>query len=214
MYIAGQNCPNFRVYRTERKNNAEFFSSCFKQTVQLALEMKLATLGTMSLQAAKFKANSSKYKAMSYKYRQEKEVAFTQEIDALIAQANDSDTKEDAVYLSIRGDEIPEELKLSPQRLETIKAAKRALEVRELVNNPGKTVDDWQDKVQISFADFEPVSWAKTDNLITAIMAKSVSIANIKSLLVNMSANVPTTNRKSNLRCLQSLITQVKFPLR
>lgn len=73
----------------------------------------------------------------------------------MIAQLGDSDTKEDAVYLSIRGDEIPEELKLSPQRLETIKTAKRALEVRELVNNPGKTVDDWQDKVQISFADWQ-----------------------------------------------------------
>jgi len=39
MYIAGQNCPNFRVHRSFRKDNAYFFRNCFKQTVQLALEM-------------------------------------------------------------------------------------------------------------------------------------------------------------------------------
>ena len=30
MYIAGMNCPNFRVLGDFRKNNADFFNDCFK----------------------------------------------------------------------------------------------------------------------------------------------------------------------------------------
>lgn len=180
MYIAGQNCPNFRVRRSFRKDNADFFYNCFKQTVQLALEMKLATLGHVSFQAAKFKANSSKYKAMSYKHLKEKEAILTQEIDVLIAKANASDAEEDATYLDKLGDELPEELKFKQQRLDTVKAASIALEARELANNLGQTVDDIEDKTQISFADFEPVSWVRMDSLIIVTTVKSVLIANIR----------------------------------
>ena len=45
MFIAKMNCPNFRVLSDFRKDNADFFQDCFKQTVKLALELKLASLG-------------------------------------------------------------------------------------------------------------------------------------------------------------------------
>ncbi len=67
MLIAQMNCPNFRVLSDFRKDNAAFFHDCFKQTVKLAIELKLATLGHISLDGSKFKASSSKHKAMSYK---------------------------------------------------------------------------------------------------------------------------------------------------
>ncbi len=84
MYIAQMNCPNFRVLSDFRKDNAEFFHDCFKQTVKLAMELKLASLGHISLDGSKFQANSSKHKAMSYKRLKEKEQELTAEIDALI----------------------------------------------------------------------------------------------------------------------------------
>jgi len=49
MYIAQMNCANFRVLSDFRKNNSAFFGECFKQTVQLAMELKLASLGHISL---------------------------------------------------------------------------------------------------------------------------------------------------------------------
>ena len=45
MYIAGRNCPNFRVLSDFRKDHGEFFRSCFKQTVQLAMGLGLVSLG-------------------------------------------------------------------------------------------------------------------------------------------------------------------------
>lgn len=54
MFIAQMNCPNFRVLSDFRKNNSAFFHDCFKQTVQLAIELKLASLGHISLDGSKF----------------------------------------------------------------------------------------------------------------------------------------------------------------
>lgn len=150
MYIAGKNCPNFRVLSDFRKLHADFFQDCFKQTVQLALEMKLASLGHVSLDGSKFKANSSKHKAMSYKFLKEKEQALGEEIEALIKQANACDAEEDAAYKEKTGYELPEDLKCKQQRLSTIQTAKAALEAREEALNPGKPIAD---KKQISFAD-------------------------------------------------------------
>lgn len=150
MYIAGKNCPNFRVLSDFRKEHGAFFQDCFKQTVQLALELELVSLGHVSLDGSKFKANSSKHKAMSYHYLKEKEQVLVQEIEALIKQANACDAEEDAIHKEKTGYELPEELKLKQQRLSTIKTAKAALEAREKALNPGKPIED---KKQISFAD-------------------------------------------------------------
>jgi len=106
---------------------------------------------------------------MSYEHRQEKEVVLTQGIDDFIAQANASDAIDDAIYLSIRGDELPSTLQTTTfkERLKTVRAVSGALEARKLANNPGQTVDNFDAKAQISFADFEPVSWVRADNSIT-----------------------------------------------
>jgi hypothetical protein len=146
------NCPNFRVLSDFRKDHGDFFQDCFKQTVKLALELKLASLGHISLDGSKFKANTSKHKAMSYGHLKEKEQALCAEIDDLIEKASRCDQKEDKAYQDKTGYEIPEDLKFKQDRLAKIKAAKKALEQREEQLNPGKAIDD---KKQISFADTE-----------------------------------------------------------
>lgn len=150
MYIAQMNCPNFRVLSDFRKDHAEFFYDCFKQTVQLAMELKLASLGHISLDGSKFKASSSKHKAMSYKRLKEKEQQLTAEIDTLIEQASRCDQEEDRAYQEQTGYELPADLKHKQARLAQIKTAKAALEQREEILNPGKEIED---KKQISFAD-------------------------------------------------------------
>jgi transposase/IS5 family transposase len=152
MYIAQMHCPNFRVLSDFRKLHGAFFQDCFKQTVKLALELKLASLGHISLDGSKFKANSSKHKAMSYGHLKSKEQALCAEIDALIEQAKRCDQEEDQAYKERTGYELPEDLKHKQGRLAQIKAAKQALEQREEQFHPGKDIED---KKQISFADTE-----------------------------------------------------------
>jgi hypothetical protein len=150
MFIAQMGCPNFRVLSDFRKDHPKFFHDCFKQTVKLAIELKLASLGHISLDGSKFKSDSSKHKAMSYAHLQAKEQLLTQEIEALVAQAKRCDKEEDQAYQDKTGYEISEDLKYKKERLDKIAAAKKALEQREELINPGKEIDA---KKQISFAD-------------------------------------------------------------
>jgi transposase len=71
MYIAGKDCPNFCVLSDFSRQHTPFFQECFVQTVKLAMEMKLASLGHVSLDGSKFKGNSSRHKAMTYKFLKE-----------------------------------------------------------------------------------------------------------------------------------------------
>ena len=150
MFIAGKDCPNFRVLSDFRKDHPAFFQDCFKQTVTLAMEMKLASLGHVSLDGSKFKANSSKHKAMSYQHMKQKERELAEEIDILIRKGNACDKEEDASYKDKTGYELPEDLTFKKPRLATIKKAKAALEAREEALNPGQPIEG---KKQISFAD-------------------------------------------------------------
>jgi len=142
MFIADMNCPNFRTLSNFRKNNPEFFEECFKQTVQIAIQMGMASLGHVSLDGSKFKADSSKHKAMSYKYLLENEQQLCTEIDKLIEQGNACDTEENTDYQDKSRYELPEELEFKQQRLEKIKKAKEALETREESLNPGQAIDE------------------------------------------------------------------------
>ena len=152
MFISHCNCPNFRVLSDFRKNNYQFFKECFKQSALMAMEAGMASLGHVSLDGSKFKANTSKHKAMSYGRLKAKEKELTEEIEDLIRKAAKCDEEDDEQYQDKTGYEIPEELKIKEQRLAKIKEAKEALEKREQELNPGKKIDD---KKQISFADKE-----------------------------------------------------------
>jgi transposase len=152
MFIAQMNCPDFRVLSDFRKDHGVFFQDCFKQTVKLAMALKLASLGHISLDGSKFKANTSKHKAMSYGRLKARGQALCAEIDALIEQAKRCDQEEDRAYQERTGYEIQEDLQFKQHRLAKIQAAKQALEQREAQLNPGKAIDE---KKPISFADTE-----------------------------------------------------------
>ena len=98
MYISEMNCPNFRVLSDFRKNNAAFFNDCFKQSVLLAMELGLASLGHVSLDGSKFKASTSKHKAMSHQRLVKKEKELMRDIELLIQKANKCDDAEDKEY--------------------------------------------------------------------------------------------------------------------
>ena len=161
MFISHFNCPNFRVLSDFRKDNYEFFKECFKQSVLLAMEAGMASLGHVSLDGSKFKASTSKHKAMSYGRLKAKEKELTNEIEDLIAKAAKCDKEEDEEHQDKSEYEIPDELKIKEKRLAKIKEAKEALEKREQALNPGKKIDD---KKQISFADKEARIMGKKGN--------------------------------------------------
>ena len=125
-----------------RKDHGEFFRACFKQTVQLAMALGLVSLGHVSLDGSKFKANSSKHKAMSYGRLKEKEQELCEEIEALTRQADAQDEEEDRAYQERTGYELPEDLRDKKQRLKKVRETKQLLEAREAELRPGQEIED------------------------------------------------------------------------
>ena len=152
MYVAHLNCPNFRVLSDFRKDNPDFLKECFRQSALLAKQLGMVSLGHVSLDGSKFKANSSKHKAMSYECLNLREEELVNQIKELVAQAEECDQREDEQLQDKTGYEIPDELKIKEKRLAKIREARKALEERESDLNPGKKIDG---RKQISFADKE-----------------------------------------------------------
>ena len=73
MYIAGRNCPNFRVLSDFRKDRGEFFRAGFKQTVQLALALGAGVIGTREPGRLQVQGEQLEAQAMSYGRLKEKE---------------------------------------------------------------------------------------------------------------------------------------------
>ncbi len=201
MFIAQMNCPNFRVLSDFRKDNTEFFHDCFKQTVKLAMELNIASLGHISLDGSKFKANSSKHKAMSYGRLKEKEQALTTEIDVLIDKASRCDEQEDCAYKEATGFEIRDDLQHKQSRLAQIKEAKESLEQREQALNPGKDIED---KKQISFADKDACIMGKKGNFDYSYNAQ-ISVDEDSQIIVGQHVSQNANDKKEVKPALESL---------
>lgn len=195
MYIAGKNCPNFRTLSDFRKDHGDFFKSCFKQSAQLAIELNMASLGHVSLDGSKFKADSSKHKAMSYKGLKEKEAELSRGIDELVAKANRCDNEEDKAYQEKTGYEVAEDLKYKESRLKKIQAAKKALEAREKALNPDKPKEDIEDKKQISFADHDARIMGKNGDFDYAYNAQ-ISVDSDNQIIVGEHVSQSANDKK------------------
>ena len=128
-YLTGDQHPDHATIAEFRKRHLEALSGLFTQALLLCSEAGLVKLGHVAIDGTRIKASASKHKAMSYKHMNQTEARLKQEIDALLAAAENSDAEEDAQYGKERhGDELPAELQRRESRLQKIGAAKAALE--------------------------------------------------------------------------------------
>jgi hypothetical protein len=105
----------------------------FVQVLMLCRQAGLLTVGLVSLDGTKVKANASRHKAMSYEYMQKEEERLQKEIAELLSKAESTDAAEDELHgREARGDELPAELARRESRLAKIQEARKALEEQAL----------------------------------------------------------------------------------
>ena len=126
--IVGEDIPNVRRIAEFRARHLQHLQPLFLEVLVLCREAGLLKVGRLSLDGTKIKANASRNKAMSYARMGPEAERLQQEIDALLAQADDADTADDDQFGDLAGEDIPNELKRRESRLATILAAKEALE--------------------------------------------------------------------------------------
>ena len=127
--ITGGQHPDFTRISKFRRQQLDALAGIFKQTVQLSQRAGLVKLGLVAIDGTKMQANASKHKAMSYERMQKDEKRLTDEIAALLGRAEEADKADDARFgEGPREEDLPAELRRREERLEKIRAAKRALE--------------------------------------------------------------------------------------
>jgi transposase len=128
-FLSGDQHPDHATLADFRKRHLEALAGLFTQALLLCAEAGLVKLGHVAIDGTKIKANASKHKAMSYKRMLETEARLEQEVEALMAAAEKTDTEEDVQHgKDRRGDELPDELQRRESRLKKIREAKQALE--------------------------------------------------------------------------------------
>lgn len=127
--IVGDDIPDFRRIAAFRRRHLGSIQHLFLEVLRLCQESGLLSVGRLSLDGTKVKANASRHKAMSYDRMSSEEERLQKEIDELLASAQAADETEDTEHgQDKRGDELPDELARREQRLEKIREAKAALE--------------------------------------------------------------------------------------
>ena len=127
--LAGNCHPDHSRISAFRKAHLQALQGLFLQVLRICQKAGLVKLGHVSLDGTKIKANASKHKAMSHERMVKREAELAAEIAGLLAQAEATDTAEDAeVGKSKRGDELPKELKRREARLEKIREARKEVE--------------------------------------------------------------------------------------
>jgi len=128
MMIAALDAPDFRTISDFRKRHLKALAGLFVQVLKLAEKAGLVKLGHVALDGTKIKANASKHKAISYERMKTREAELQAEVDRWLSAAEGADASEDKLHGDKRGDEMPEWVTDKQKRIETIRAAKAALE--------------------------------------------------------------------------------------
>ena len=124
-FIAANEHPDHDTIATFRRRFLPQLRELFVQILQIAHQMNVLKLGSVSLDGSKVKANASKHKALSYDYAGRLETQIKGEVAELLRRAEAADRADIP-----DGMNIPEELERREKRLAGIAAAKTEIEKR------------------------------------------------------------------------------------
>jgi transposase len=96
--LAAGEHPHFTSVNRFRDAHREALGKLFQQMLELCMSAGLVKLAHVAIDGTKMKANASKHKAMSAERMEKTEAKLTTEIDAMFAQAEQTDAAEDTAY--------------------------------------------------------------------------------------------------------------------
>lgn len=124
-FIAANEHPDHDTLATFRRRFLEELAGIFIQVLEMAQEMKLLKLGTVSLDGTKIQANASRHRALSHEHIEKNEAHLKAQVEELLTLAEQADQTNLPDGIS-----LPEEIKRREERLKAMEAAKAKIEAR------------------------------------------------------------------------------------
>lgn len=124
-FIAAGSHPDHDTLATFRRRFLDELAGIFVQVLEMAQEMKLLKLGTVSLDGTKVHANASRHSALSHGHLEKIEAQLKAEVQELLALAEQADRADVPDGVS-----LPAEIKRREDRLNAMAAAKAKIEAR------------------------------------------------------------------------------------
>ncbi|MFH5823919.1 transposase [Georgenia sp. AZ-5] len=119
-----QDVPDHTTLSRFRKDREDAVRGLFTQVLQLCGKAGLAKLGTVAIDGTKIAANASDYALRSEKWLRE-------EVEKILAEAEQVDAREDALFGDALGDELPADLADPVTRQDRIKKALADIEAEK-----------------------------------------------------------------------------------
>jgi transposase len=124
-YLCANEHPDHASICAFRVANEVAFQAAFVTVLQLARELRLTRVGTVSVDGTKIAANASKHAAVSYQRAGELITQLELEVQELLSRAAQADTQEAKETL-----DLPAELTRREPRLAALKQARQVIEAR------------------------------------------------------------------------------------
>lgn len=201
MAVTGLNRPDFRTVSEFRKRHLEALKGLFVQVLKLCQHAGLVSLGHVSLDGTKVKANASKHKAMSYGRMLESERRLKQEVREWFKQADAADASEDREHAGRRGDELPDWVANKQRRIQKIREAKAALEAEARAQGEAAP----KPKAQRNFTDAESRIMKTGNDFVQAYNGQAAVDADSQVIVAQSLSNTAT-----DVQQLAPIVKQIK----
>jgi transposase len=122
--ICANQAPDHTTIARFRARHQDALAKTFTQVLALCARAGLVSVGVVALDGTAMAANASSQATRSYP-------AIRQEVDRMLAEAEQVDAAEDAEHGSARGDELPVELADRGSRLERLRRCREELEAEQ-----------------------------------------------------------------------------------
>ena len=124
-YLCANHHPDHASICVFRTANRAAFQAAFVTVLQLAQQLRLTRVGTVSVDGTKVQANASKHAAVSYQRAGELIAQLQLEVRELVTRAEQADTREAKETL-----DIPAELTRREARINALQQARQVIEAR------------------------------------------------------------------------------------
>ena len=124
-YLTGDTHPDHDTICAFRRENGQVVKQAFAEVLDLARQMGLVKVGTVSVDGTHIKANASKHKSLRYDRAGELEKLLRKDIEELLARAENADRQE-----TEDDQKLPREIARREALLEKMRWAREELEKR------------------------------------------------------------------------------------